>query len=44
MEDQEDRITMLQVMREETAAEVMACVDMDLLDLIYKLLLDSNRE
>lgn len=43
MVDQEDRITMLQVMREETIAEVMVCVDMDLLDLIYKLLLDSNR-
>lgn len=44
MEDQEEGFTMLQVLREEVVAEVMVCIDLELLDLIYKLLLDSNKD
>jgi hypothetical protein len=44
MGDQEEGLSMLQVLREEVAAEVMVCVDLELLDLIYKLLLDSNKD
>lgn len=44
MEDQEEGLTMLRVLREEVVAEVMVCIDLELLDLIYKLLLDSNKD
>jgi len=44
MEDEGGGLTMLQVLREEVVAEVLVCVDMELLDLIYKLLLDSNKD
>lgn len=44
MGDQEEGLSMLQVLREEVVAEVMVCVDLELLDLIYKLLLDSNKD
>lgn len=42
MEAQEEGLTVLQVLREEITAMVMICVDMELLDLLYKLLLDNN--
>lgn len=42
MEAQEEGLTVLQVLREEITAMVMVCVDMELLDLLYKLLLDNN--
>ena len=42
MEAQEEGLTMLQVLREEIMGMVMVCVDIELLDLLYKLLLDNN--